>query len=147
MKKLIKSLCFLRGSRSKILQKIKLPVLLIFSVLFVSAEDLYYGSGGENKSVDLPSGTAGFTMEYQTVQQQNVIKGKVIDEEGAPLPGVTITIVGTTRGVITDVDGTYSIEAKPVDKLVFSFIGKESQIIDVGNQSTINVTLGEKIDD
>jgi TonB-linked SusC/RagA family outer membrane protein len=79
--------------------------------------------------------------------QQNIIKGKVTDEEGKPLPGVTITIVGTTRGVITDNDGSYSIEANPNDKLVFSFIGMESQIIDVGNQKTIKVEMKEKIDE
>jgi TonB-linked SusC/RagA family outer membrane protein len=80
-------------------------------------------------------------------QQQSRVKGIVTDETGAPLPGVTITIVGTTRGVITDIDGTYSIEANPTDKLVFSFVGMESQIIDVGNQGTINVQMKEKTDE
>jgi TonB-linked SusC/RagA family outer membrane protein len=79
--------------------------------------------------------------------QQNIIKGKITDKEGKPLPGVTITVVGTTRGVITDNDGVYSIEANPNDKLVFSFIGMESQIIDVGNQLTINVEMVEKVDE
>jgi TonB-linked SusC/RagA family outer membrane protein len=60
------------------------------------------------------------------------------------LPGVTITIVGTTRGVITDTDGTFAIDAGPADKLVFSFIGMKSQIIDVGNQTRINVTMEDK---
>jgi TonB-linked SusC/RagA family outer membrane protein len=72
------------------------------------------------------------------------LKGKVTDAAGAPLPGVTITIVGTTRGVITDTDGSFTIEVKPSDKLVFSFIGFESQIFDVGNQEHINVKLKEK---
>jgi TonB-dependent SusC/RagA subfamily outer membrane receptor len=80
-------------------------------------------------------------------QQQIKVTGKVTDEENNPLPGVTITIVGTTRGVITDNDGTYSIDAKPTEKLVFSFIGKESQIIDVGAQTRINVQLADKIDE
>jgi len=77
-------------------------------------------------------------------QTQQKIRGKVTDQSGAPLPGVTITMVGTTRGVITDTDGSYSIDCKAGDKLVFSFIGMESQIIDVGNQSVINVKLLEK---
>ncbi|MDD4190892.1 MAG: SusC/RagA family TonB-linked outer membrane protein, partial [Mangrovibacterium sp.] len=85
--------------------------------------------------------------EKEVIAQKNVVKGKVSDGEGHPLPGVTITIVGTTRGVITDNDGTYSIEAEPRDKLVFSFIGMESQIIDVGNQKTINVRMKEKVDE
>ncbi|MGV8093111.1 MAG: TonB-dependent receptor [Mangrovibacterium sp.] len=76
--------------------------------------------------------------------QEKKITGKVTDEERRPLPGVTITVVGTTRGVITDTDGTYSIEVASTDKLVFSFIGMESQIVDVGNQTRINVQMKEK---
>jgi TonB-linked SusC/RagA family outer membrane protein len=79
-----------------------------------------------------------------TEQQPNIIKGKVTDPDGLPLPGVTITIVGTTKGVITDNDGVYSIEANSADKLVFSFIGMESQIVDVLNQSIIDITMEEK---
>lgn len=77
-------------------------------------------------------------------QNQLKVKGKVTDQSGAPLPGVTITIVGTTRGVITDTDGSYSIDCKPGEKLVFSFVGMESQIIDVGNRPVMNVKLIEK---
>ena len=81
---------------------------------------------------------AGSTMQQQTV------KGKVTDGEGKQLPGVTITVAGTTRGVVTDNDGNYSIVVNPTDKLVFSFIGMESQIIVVGNQKTIKVQMKEK---
>ena len=77
-------------------------------------------------------------------QEDNKITGKVIDDTGAPLPGVTITILGSTKGVITDIDGSFEIDAEPTDKLVFTFIGMESQILDVGNQSVINVKLEEK---
>lgn len=80
-------------------------------------------------------------------QQPNIIKGKVTDPENKPLPGATITIVGTTRGVITDNDGSFSIEANPSDKLVFSFIGFDSQIIDVRDQVVINVRMAEKVDE
>uniref|UniRef100_UPI0032177AB7 TonB-dependent receptor n=1 Tax=uncultured Draconibacterium sp. TaxID=1573823 RepID=UPI0032177AB7 len=82
--------------------------------------------------------------------QDNKVTGKVTDEQGKPIPGVTITIVGTTRGVITDNDGTYTIEASPEDKLVFSFIGMESQLVDVKGQTKINVMLkvkSEELDD
>ena len=82
-----------------------------------------------------------------SVQQQNTVRGKVVDQQGEPLPGVTITIEGTTRGVITDIDGTYSITAQPTDKLLFSFVGMENQLAEVGNQTTINIVLSEKIDE
>ncbi len=80
-------------------------------------------------------------------QQDKKISGIIKDKDGAPLPGATITVLGTTRGVITDVDGTFSIEATASDKLVFSFIGMETQVIDVDNQSTLNVTLLEKTEE
>jgi len=82
--------------------------------------------------------------EAGSSQQQQVVKGKVTDEEGKPIPGVTITVTGTSRGVITDNDGTYKIDAKSTDKLVFSFIGMESQIVDVGNRKDVNVKMKEK---
>jgi TonB-linked SusC/RagA family outer membrane protein len=80
-------------------------------------------------------------------QQQNIIKGKVTDQGGRPLPGVTIVVVGTTRGVITNNDGTYTIDAKVSDRLAYSFIGMESQIIEVGSRNSIDVQMGEKIDE
>lgn len=68
-----------------------------------------------------------------------------MDENGDPVPGTTITIEGSTKGVITDIDGNYSIEVQPMDKLVFSFIGLESQTIEVNNQTRMNVILKEKV--
>ena len=79
---------------------------------------------------------------------QNVtVKGKVVDEQDKPLPGVTVTVVGSTRGVITDVEGIYAIDVKQTERLLFSFVGLESQTILVGNQRILDVTLKEKIDE
>jgi TonB-linked SusC/RagA family outer membrane protein len=80
-------------------------------------------------------------------QDKKTVSGLVMDENGDPLPSTTITIVGTTKGVITDLDGFYTIDVKPTDKLLFSFIGMESQTIDIEGRSTINVILKEKIDE
>lgn len=80
-------------------------------------------------------------------QQQKTtinVKGMVLDDQGNPLPGVTIIVEGSTRGVITDIDGIYSIDVKPTDKLQFSFMGYEPQSIEVRSQTTINVILKEK---
>jgi TonB-linked SusC/RagA family outer membrane protein len=84
-------------------------------------------------------------MEIQP--RANIIKGVISDTAGAPLPGATITIEGTTRGVITDVDGSYSIEANPGEKLVFSFVGMETLTIELTNQSRLDVTMKEKADE
>lgn len=75
--------------------------------------------------------------------QQKVIKGMVVDATGEPLIGVNVSIKGTTIGIITDVDGNYTLEVPPSAKIVFSYIGYQPQEIQIGNQSTLNVTLKE----
>ncbi|TKG96927.1 TonB-dependent receptor [Puteibacter caeruleilacunae] len=85
--------------------------------------------------------------EVFAVTKEKKITGTVSDDSGNSLPGATVTVLGTTRGVITDIDGKYSIDVSPSDKLVFSFIGMENQTIDVGSQQTINVTMREKADE
>ncbi|WP_199856303.1 SusC/RagA family TonB-linked outer membrane protein [Lunatibacter salilacus] len=71
------------------------------------------------------------------------ITGTVQDANGAPIPGVTISVPGTTKGTATDIDGKYSLSVDEGVTLVFSFIGFESQRVVVGTQSVINVTLNE----
>lgn len=82
-------------------------------------------------------------ISKETTQQSNqLIKGKVIDgETNEPLPGVTIMVDKSTRGVTTDMDGTFEIRASSSDKLIFSFLGMESKTIEVKNQTFIEVTL------
>lgn len=75
--------------------------------------------------------------------QSNLVQGTVKDETGAPMVGVNVIIQGTTQGAVTDVNGTYKLEAKPGSVLIFSFIGYESQNITVGNQKEINVQLAQ----
>lgn len=92
--------------------------------------------------------TSGIAKENSNIlQQSHTVRGFVVDEEGNPLPGVTIIVEGSTRGVSTDIDGSYSIDVKPTDKLVFSFVGLETQTIGIGNQTTLDVILKEKADE
>jgi TonB-linked SusC/RagA family outer membrane protein len=76
--------------------------------------------------------------------QQKIITGIVSDKSGAPLAGVNIVAAGTAVGVITGADGRYSIDV-PLDtkSLRFSFIGMETQDIEIGTRASINVTLLE----
>ena len=75
---------------------------------------------------------------------QQRVTGSVSSSTGEALPGVNVTVQGTTIGVMTDMNGNYSIEAPSSQSvLLFSFIGFESQQITVGSQSRINVTLSE----
>jgi TonB-linked SusC/RagA family outer membrane protein len=71
------------------------------------------------------------------------VTGKVTDEKGDPLPGVTVSVPGTTIGTATDLDGAYSLTVPEGSSLVFSFIGFESQTIALGGRSVIDVILKE----
>lgn len=74
--------------------------------------------------------------------QQNVITGKVTDDSGQPLPGVTIMVKGITQGTVTNVDGNYSISSLPDDAvLVFSFVGMLTQEVVVGDKTSIDITM------
>ena len=75
-------------------------------------------------------------------QSQKQVTGRVIDAEtNEPLPGVSIMIDKSTRGVTTDVDGTFEIRVSASDKLVFSFLGMENQTIEVGNRTFFEIKL------
>lgn len=82
--------------------------------------------------------------QQKELQQKHIVKGVVTDASGAPLPGVTVVVVGSSRGVITDVDGNFEIDVDPVGQLIFSFIGMSDQQIEVSNRTVINVILQEK---
>ncbi|HEX9827438.1 MAG TPA: SusC/RagA family TonB-linked outer membrane protein [Flavobacteriaceae bacterium] len=87
-------------------------------------------------------------IKEKNTQQQIKVSGKVTDEVGMPVAGATVLIKGTTRGVATDFDGSYSITVpNPENVLVFSALGFATQEITVGSQSIINVTLKEAINE
>ena len=73
-------------------------------------------------------------------QRQHVVKGTVMSED-EPLQGVTVTVLGTLGGVITDKAGNYSIEVSPSDSLQFSFVGMEIQRVAVDHRAIIDVRL------
>jgi len=69
------------------------------------------------------------------------ITGYVFDESGLPLPAATVLIKGTETGVTTDFDGLYTINASSNDTLVISYIGFNSEEINIGTKDNINITL------
>lgn len=81
----------------------------------------------------------------QAFAQDRTVTGKVTAEDGSVLPGVNISIKGTTRGTSTNGEGEYSISASSTSTLVYSFIGFVSIERTVGTQSTINVSLQSDI--
>ena len=73
--------------------------------------------------------------------QEKTVTGVVTDSFNEPLIGVSIVVQGTSNGVVTDMNGKYSIKATPGSTLQFSYVGMEKQSIKVGNQNVINVQL------
>lgn len=74
--------------------------------------------------------------------QTRTVTGKVTGaDDGMGIPRVNVLVKGTTRGVPSELDGTYSIEAAANETLVFSFVGYVTKEILVGNQTTINIAL------
>src|SRR5690606_28311303 len=86
-------------------------------------------------------------FSFAAVSQKRVT-GLVLDEQGYPIPGTTILELGTTNGVIADVDGNFSLEvASESSVLQVSFVGMQTQEITVGNQSNINIIMVSALSD
>ncbi|WP_106829405.1 TonB-dependent receptor [Parabacteroides pacaensis] len=83
----------------------------------------------------------------QQSSKKFMLKGKVLDDTGAALPGATVMVSGSTRGVITDIDGSFEIEVTPSDKLTVAFLGMKDQTIQVGTQKMLVVKMEQKVDE
>ena len=99
-----------------------------------------------DRQIVLTNNTDQTNLVVQIAQQQGrKVSGKVTDASGAPLPGVTILVKGTTIGMISDNNGSYSLSNIPSDAVLqFSFVGMKMQEIPVGNRTTINVALADE---
>lgn len=73
--------------------------------------------------------------------QDVTVKGKVNDEQGQGLPGVSVLVKGTSAGTVTDVEGNYTVNAPGTATLVFSFIGYITQEIPLGNKTSLDVKM------
>ncbi|MFV0344917.1 MAG: SusC/RagA family TonB-linked outer membrane protein [Bacteroidales bacterium] len=87
-----------------------------------------------------------FTLLASSVYAQKTVTGKVTDETGLGIPGVTVTQKGTKGGAITDIDGSFTLNVTNDDAvLLVSFMGMLSQEVSVSGKNTINVTLKEDV--
>ncbi len=100
------------------------------------------------KSILVFSAFLSFLIIQQVKAQEKVITGTVTStgENAMPLPGVNVTVKGTTRGVQTDFDGRYTIEASLGEILEFSYLGLTSISVTVGASSTIDVSMEENLE-
>ncbi|MFT2009981.1 TonB-dependent receptor [Pontibacter sp. 13R65] len=97
---------------------------------------------GTNSIVPLSGGNMAIATALQQAPQAQTISGKVSDERGEPLPGVTVLVKGSTNATITDADGVYSLTVPNLTStLVFSFLGYGAQEVEINSRATINVNL------
>lgn len=70
--------------------------------------------------------------------------GIVTEDDGTPLIGVTVLVKNTTNGTVTDVDGKFTIQARPGDYLVFSYVGYETVEIQLTNDENLAISMEEQ---
>ena len=90
-------------------------------------------------TVGAVSAAAASTTEAP--QPGKPISGKVFDKAGQPIAGAVVMVKGTNSGVMTDIDGSYSIQAAPGSEIEISCIGYETQTVKVSNANVLNVVL------
>lgn len=83
-------------------------------------------------------------LSLESVQQNTVkVTGTVKDANGEPIIGANVMVVGTATGVITDIDGNFSLNVPVGSKLQFSFIGYKEQVVSVKKGISLNIVLEE----
>lgn len=84
----------------------------------------------------------------ETQQSGKKITGRVLDEYGDVLAGVTIQLAGSTRGAISDTDGTFTLDNVPDNaNLIISYVGMEQQTVPVKGKNKFEIILKEKVDE
>lgn len=87
-----------------------------------------------------------FLVVNLSLMAQRTVSGVVSDEGNQPLTGVSVVVKNTAVGVVTDIDGRYSLNIPPEGTILqFSFIGYATQDVAIEGRSVINVTLGESV--
>lgn len=93
--------------------------------------------------VGSPQAAFADVNEVQAVMQATTVKGQIIDANGEPVIGASILVKGTGVGVISDVNGNFSVSASPSATLVISYIGYQTQDVALKGKINISVTMKE----
>ncbi|MGF1924844.1 MAG: SusC/RagA family TonB-linked outer membrane protein, partial [Bacteroidia bacterium] len=118
--------------------KFKTLLILVGSFFFLQT----YSYGSTEASHLFANKSPLLNTEINSIKSYfSKISGVVKDELGTPMSGVSVTVVGTKKTVVTDEGGAFSIDVEASDILEFSFIGYKKQSIPVKNRVDINVTL------
>ncbi len=116
-------------------------------------DEIFKGTNNTYKIYDrqiviLAPGIAEPNLNFIGDKQQpgeTIILGTVTDSKGTPIPGVSIIAKGTTIGIVTDLNGNYTLEVPAeTETIIFSFIGMKTQEITIGDNTRINVTMVEE---
>ena len=118
-------------------------IMMIFSTLFARGG----GVTSESKELNRPRENATIN-EAETVrdmtQQKVKISGRVVDQDGFTMPGVTVSIKERAgAGTITDIEGKYSIECSPNETLIFSFIGYTTKEEKASHANDVAIVMEE----
>lgn len=82
----------------------------------------------------------------QLLAQDRLVTGKVTDsKDGSPLPGVTVSVKGTSKGTTTDGQGVFKVNVANNATLIISSVGFNSKNVSVGNRSEVNISLDEDV--
>ena len=116
---------------------------ILFSIVFLFIE---FTLSANVKSKFIKKSNSEFTdlnvaiTDY--VQIEIPVKGKVIDEKGLGIPGVTVLLKGTKKSAVTDIDGSFEFSSVPSEgKLVFSYIGMETQEVSIGGKKSLSIIM------
>ncbi|HXB36020.1 MAG TPA: carboxypeptidase-like regulatory domain-containing protein, partial [Puia sp.] len=80
-------------------------------------------------------------LSSSSPQQDIQVTGKVTGANGEPLPGVSVSLVGSGRGTATDTSGSFTLTVPPDGTLLITYVGYVTQQIKVNNQTVINIQL------
>ncbi len=104
-------------------------------------EELFDGTGMNYQFVDRYIVIGKSESPSTFMQEPQELKGVIKDENGMTLPGVTVFIKGTSRGTTTDMNGTYQINVKPGETIVYSFVGMETVEMVYAGENKLDITL------
>jgi TonB-linked SusC/RagA family outer membrane protein len=90
-----------------------------------------------------PNKTVKKVSKSQQQNSKKKIQGKVVDNNGVPMPGVNIVIKGTNTGTSTDMNGTFVLNTKPEGVLIFSFIGYKTIEVKIKGKDSFNIKMVE----
>ena len=97
---------------------------------------------GQPVTTQMPKSTSTGTVSISTAPSEQItVTGVVKDELGNPLVGVTVKIQGGNQGTNTDAKGEFSLKVEDTDSLIISYVGYNTQIVGVNNQTKIQITL------